>query len=325
MASAGAGGPGGGGAGGVGGPGAWEQLLDEVAQRHGRRRPLIEALEQALGRRVLTYFVSLEDPVAMIESADADVIEEALRGLELPGGLTLVLSAPGGDGLAAERIVRACRSYAGGDFEVLVPRMAKSAATMICFGANAVWMGETSELGPVDPQVGWTAEGRVMRCSARELIESYETLLRQAEACQGNIEPYVQQLARYDARLVETYRSAEALSESLAVGLLRLGMMAELPEEAVRARIAPFLEAEATRSHARAIYHDLARGCGLDVRLLDLRAPLWQRIWELHLRSSYVVDHSPHTKLVETSRQSLRFGPRAGSGAPQLLCEGAGA
>lgn len=300
---------------------AWEGLLDEVAQRHGRRRPLLERIEAALGRRVLTYFVSLEDPVAMVDHGDSDVLEEALRGLDLSPGLTLLVNAPGGDGLAAERIVRVCRSYAGGDFEVLVPRMAKSAATMICFGANAVWMSETSELGPVDPQVGWTAEDRVVRMSARELIESYETLLRQAEACQGNIEPYIQQLGRYDARLVETYRSAEALSESLAVSLLRLSMMRDLPEAEVRERIRPFLEAEETRSHARAIYHDRALACGLAVRLLDLRAEPWQPIWELYLRSSYVVDHSGHTKLVEGAARSFRFGPRKDAGAPPVVSE----
>ena len=76
---------------------AWEVLLDEVSQRHGRRRPLLQALEGALGRRVLTYFVSLEDPVAMVEGADSDVIEEALRGLDLSPGLTLVVNAPGGE------------------------------------------------------------------------------------------------------------------------------------------------------------------------------------------------------------------------------------
>jgi ClpP class serine protease len=31
--------------------------------------------------------------------------------------------------------------------------MAKSAATMICLGSNAIYMSKTSELGPIDPQV----------------------------------------------------------------------------------------------------------------------------------------------------------------------------
>jgi hypothetical protein len=38
-------------------------------------------------------------------------------------------------------------------FEVIVPHMAKSAATLICFGASCIHMGPTAELGPVDPQV----------------------------------------------------------------------------------------------------------------------------------------------------------------------------
>ncbi|MCS6912863.1 MAG: hypothetical protein RMK29_05365 [Myxococcales bacterium] len=298
---------------------SWEQLLDEVGQRYRRRQPLLREIEAVIGRRVVSYFISLRDAVAMVDDGDSDVLEEALRGMDLSSGLTLLINAPGGDGLAAERIVRICRSYSRGDFEVIVPRMAKSAATMICFGANCIWMSETSELGPVDPQVGWMEQDRMVRMSARELILSYETLLRQAEACQGNVEPYIQQLARYDARLIETYRTAEALSESIAVGLLRCAMMRDVPEAEVRERIRPFLEVEQTRSHARAIYHDRAASCGLQVRLIQTRSPLWERIWELYLRSSYVVDHGEHAKLVETAERSFRFAPK-GHG-PVLVSE----
>lgn len=285
---------------------AYQALLDEVAQRHRARRPALCDLEQALGRRVLTYFVSFRDPLAMIEDSDADILEEALRQ-EGGGqqGLTLVLNAPGGDGLAAERIVRVCRSYSGGDFEVLVPRMAKSAATMICFGANAIWMGQTAELGPIDPQVGWLDGGKAVRLSARELIDSYEDLLQRAERCQGHLDPYLQQLGRYDARLVQSYRTAEALSESIAVNLLRGGMLRERTEDDIRQRIRPFLESRETRSHARAIYPDRAAACGLLVQQIDLQSELWQVIWELYLRSSYAVDQGRFCKLIETVAHSF--------------------
>lgn len=296
------------------GAGAYRALLDEVAQRHRARQPALAALEGLLGRRVVTYFVSFSDAAAMIEDADADILEEVLRHGpapapgELPRGVSLVLNAPGGDGLAAERVVRVCRSYSGGDFEVIVPRMAKSAATMICLGSNAVWMSENSELGPIDPQVSWMDGGRAVRLSARELIDSYEDLLQQAERCVGHLEPYLQQLARYDARLIEGYRTALALSESIAVNLLRCGMLRDRDEDEIRERIRPFLEGRETRSHRRAIYPDRAEACGLRVRLFDLHGEPWQRLWELYLRSSYAVDQGRGGKLIETVEQSFTVG-----------------
>lgn len=293
----------------------YRQLLDEVAQRHRSRQPCLAAIEEALGRKVLTYFVSFSDPATMIDDSDADVIEEALRSFKSRDrrGLTLILNAPGGDGLSAERIVRVCRTYARGDFEVIVPRMAKSAATMICFGSNQIGMSETSELGPVDPQVTFPAgpeSDRHLRMSARELIQSYEELLAQAQACQGHLEPFIQQLGRYDARLIESYRTAEALSENIAVNLLRGAMLRDLSEEEVKERIRPFLEVWETRSHARAIYPDRARACGLKIHLHDIEGELWQHIWELYLRSTYAVDNTNYSKLIETATQSFVADPK---------------
>src|ERR1700693_5738970 len=97
--------------------------------------------------------------------------------------------------------------------------MAKSAATMICFGAEAIHMSRTGELGPVDPQLSYRNDQGVDRqISASEYVRSYENLLE--DACSGKsakIEPYLQQLARYDSRLVEQLRSAQALSSDISV------------------------------------------------------------------------------------------------------------
>lgn len=74
--------------------------------------------------------------------------------MDLSKGLIIMINSPGGDGLAAERIINVCRSYSGtGEYQVIVPGKAKSAATMVCFGASAIYMSPTSELGPVDPQI----------------------------------------------------------------------------------------------------------------------------------------------------------------------------
>ena len=40
-----------------------------------------------------------------------------------------------------------------GDFRLVVPDTAKSAATLIGLGATEIVMSTTSELGPIDPQV----------------------------------------------------------------------------------------------------------------------------------------------------------------------------
>ena len=88
----------------------------------------------------------------MIADSDVRMLEEVMLSSGIRSALLLILDSPGGYGLSAERIIRVCRKYSNGSFDVLVPFMAKSAATIICFGATKIWLGETSELGPIDPQ-----------------------------------------------------------------------------------------------------------------------------------------------------------------------------
>jgi len=89
-----------------------------------------------------------------ITRADANRIYTAVSKADKGKPNLLLLSSTGGDIAAAYFIAKLCREYTRESFEVVVPREAKSAATLICCGADRVHMGSLSELGPIDPQFG---------------------------------------------------------------------------------------------------------------------------------------------------------------------------
>lgn len=64
----------------------------------------------------------------------------------------LALSTPGGDAHAGFRIGRALQ-HCYGTFNALVPRYCKSAGTLILIGAKRLYLGDMSELGPLDVQI----------------------------------------------------------------------------------------------------------------------------------------------------------------------------
>ena len=64
------------------------------------------------GRTLVTFFTSFAYPV-QIEDADVDMLQSVLQQIDLSKGLVLMISSPGGDGLAAERIVNVCKAYSG--------------------------------------------------------------------------------------------------------------------------------------------------------------------------------------------------------------------
>jgi len=55
--------------------------------------------------------------------------------------------------------------------------------------------------------------------------------------------------------------------------------------------------------HGRPIYHDVARRCGLDVKLYDNNDDTWKIVWQLYVRLNFVVSKSL-AKIVESADES---------------------
>ena len=285
----------------------WARLQAEVQQHPRVRQAIIKKLEKRLEAKVVSFFVSFSHRLALIDDKDAEMIESLLSAEYKGGPLIVVLNSPGGYALAAERIANVCRSYSKGDFEVIVPHMAKSAATMVCFGARKIRMSSTAELGPVDPQVVFEIEpGKPRWISAAEYIKSYEQLMDSATSGKAKrIEPFLQQLQKFDARHVQSLKSQQALSRDISVRLLRSGMMEGKKDKEISESIKTFLEQEETKSHGRMINSKEAETCGLKVEVIDLQSPLWNELWELYVRTDWIVDNMVK-KVMETADSSVQ-------------------
>ena len=289
-----------------------KQVSNEQRQTHETRKSLFVGLEKELQRPVITFFTSFTQPV-MIEDADADMLEGVLRKTDLSKGLALIISSPGGSGLAAERIINICRSYSGTkEYFAVVPGKAKSAATMICLGASKIMMGSSSELGPIDPQVTLTEDNRAKIFSAFNLVESYNELFSKAVKEKGNLQPYLQQLANYDEREIKEMKSAMALSEDIAVRTLLSGMMVGKSETEIKKKIDIFLTPKRTKTHGRPIYREEASECcGLNIESVDVKSKFWELAYELYYRTNNYVSSS-FAKCIESKEHSFAAGIRKG-------------
>ncbi|MHC4595692.1 MAG: SDH family Clp fold serine proteinase [Planctomycetota bacterium] len=286
---------------------AWSRVVEEVGQGWELRKELIGKIERRLRGTVIVYFSSFYDEDVMMSDMDAEMIEGILAVEHSGGKIILILNSAGGSGLAAERIVNVCRSYSAGRFEVIVPHMAKSAATLICFGASRIHMSATAELGPVDPQVKYRndATGEKEWISAQEYVRSYEQLMEKAVSGEAKrIETLVQQLARYDARYIEQLKSAQALSESISIKLLQSGMMSRFTEDTIRSKISPFLIQAKTKSHSRMINMAEAKQHGLRINEILLQSELWNWLWELYIRANWAVS-ARSRKILESARSGI--------------------
>lgn len=281
-----------------------QQVMTEQNQGHETRKGIFIELEKELKRPVVSFFTSFKFPI-MIEDTDADMLEGVLQKTDLSSGLVLFISSPGGDGLSAERIINVCRSYSKtNDYWVIVPGKAKSAATMICFGASKIIMGATSELGPIDPQLTTSKNGIVRRFSVYNVVESYDDLFSKAVKEKENLQPYLQQLANYDEREIKEFRAALSLSEDIAIRTLSSGMMKGISEDDIKKKIKIFLTPERTKTHGRPIYGKEALSCGLGIELKDIKEKFWTLVYELYIRTDNFVSTTA-AKCIESKNHSF--------------------
>lgn len=107
-----------------------------------------------------------------------EMVLKALRaarnmGLNRGQRVALLIDSRGGQARTAYEIASLFRRHCGG-FTAIIPRMAKSAATLLALGADEIVLGEYGELGPLDVQV--LDPDREERISGLDEVHSLERL-----------------------------------------------------------------------------------------------------------------------------------------------------
>lgn len=88
-----------------------------------------------------------------INDEDTNGFMLSVHGLDRSKGLDLFLHTPGGSGAATESIVHYLKKMFGNDIRAIVPQIAMSAGTIIACACREIFMGNHSNVGPIDPQV----------------------------------------------------------------------------------------------------------------------------------------------------------------------------
>lgn len=118
------------------------------------RRKLYASIEQARGRHLIAVFLSTRQGFQAIMAQD--ILPSIFRQIrKLPTddrGVDILIDSLGGDADVAIRINDVLRE-SDRSVNVLVPRSAFSAATMLALGASKILMHPLACLGPIDPQL----------------------------------------------------------------------------------------------------------------------------------------------------------------------------
>lgn len=238
----------------------------------------IVRVEEIRKSTVISYMASQN---ALVGPEDAgmlvDTIEMILPETRKFDRLDLFLHSPGGFLDSAYKIIRICKEYSN-EFNVIVPLAAKSAATVICLGANEIVMTVFAELGPIDPIIQHPYKPDV-RVPARS-IKDFFAFLNSTETEKILVDPQfkTQMSSLLDPYLIGSYQTALNSSKQIAEKLLRENALKSNPglvDEAVK-KLTEFYY-----SHSYVIDRNEAREIGLNVTNAEKTPYLDQAVRQL--------------------------------------------
>lgn len=185
--------------------------------------------------------------------------------------LHLMLDTLGGDGETALRLIRQAQSRCR-ELTVIVPDQAKSAGTLFALGAHHVYMGPTSDLGPVDPQLMLPDDSIV---AARAIIDAVEEAERRIQQNPATYPLHVSLLESVTALTVQQARDELDRTDDLLRAALACPSTLSDKEidELVQRLRRPLIE---TKSHGAVISARDASGFGIPVEEADFSSPRWR-------------------------------------------------
>lgn len=311
------------------------KIINEIGQAQEgthKRQELIKKFEEESGKldkkihKLIVYVAKMSHPRNLNTISPDDVapigsILQTFKGVDV---IDLLIHSPGGDGNTAEKIVDMCRSNLkrNGEFRIIVPNKAKSAATLIAMGSDKIQMGYTSEIGPIDAQIPVNVSGIVHFISAQSFIDAKTELIKNTHEAIANkkaYQGYLQLLTTIDVSFVKECERAMEFARNVVSKWLTKYMLkrkvkskkwADLPS-----KIASKLSSASTYlSHGRMInFKDINSDPELKhlkVEYLKQEDGLWQIIWEIYVRSEVFLGMNSNpqqlkAKLFESSSSSL--------------------
>jgi hypothetical protein len=236
-------------------------------------------LEKARKSTIVSYvgaetsLIGPEDSPALV-----DTIEMVLPETGRIEKLDLFLNSPGGFIESAYKIVRICKEYSQ-QFNVIVPFAAKSAATVICLGANEIVMTSLAELGPIDPIIQHPYKPEI-RVPARAIKDFFAFLSATETGDKIKLDPTFksQMAAVLDPYLIGSYQTALQSSKQIAELLLSQGPLKDNPTKLTEA---VHSLTEQYYSHRFAIDRQMARDLGLNVLTAESDKSLSRAIRQL--------------------------------------------
>jgi len=247
--------------------------------------------------KLLCYVAGNKAPV---DRLDILAFVDMLHNVKAGEPIDLMLHTPGGDVDAAEKLITLVRNAVGedGELRIIVPDYAKSAGTLMALGANQIVMSDSSELGPIDPQISSkNGTGSDIVYSVLTYLEAYNEARKGLREAPDDITNRIT-FEKFDPVAVLKFETVKERARMFAENLLkrRGANFSKIAAELMDINRYP--------SHGQMIGWEAARTMGLPI---DYRSPddsVWRKYWALYCHLRLALE-SPEQRIFESNYVSL--------------------
>jgi len=188
------------------------------------------------------------------------------RNLNTDSDICILLHTFGGNADAAYHLGIRIQNLAKKQLIIVVPRLAKSAGTLLACAGNKIYVTPIAELGPVDPQVQLPSTGRYV--SAKTIRDSLKQVIEAIEESKTSKEQIVKvvfssipiaEMGHYESLL----NHVKSLLEEVLSRRMKQGKDKKEISEIAEKLIKGFVY------HGKAIHIEEAKNIGLEIEVLD--------------------------------------------------------
>jgi len=245
-----------------------------------RRQELICNIERKTGHQLICYVGGIQ---TTISRDDVLMLVDLLHNLEPNQKLDLLLHTPGGDMDAAEKLITMIRNKVGNEeLRVIIPDFAKSSGTLMALGADCIVMSDSSELGPIDPQIVLDdGQGNRISTPIQSYLDAYAQYSATLAKDPNDVVAHIM-MQKFDPARIKLFEAARLRARIFAEEQLRYGMFRAPKIGNITSIAGELLNTGKWLSHGQMIGHQEATDLGLSVQYLPPQHDIWQDFWQLY-------------------------------------------
>lgn len=237
----------------------------------------LKDLQRIRKARLFPLFSGVEITPSVVD----DIFDDLRKNYkDCNGHLDVIIDSGGGDIDAAYNLSMLFRKFGSKELNFIVPRWAKSAATLLVCSGNKILMSPVAELGPLDPQITQInpLEGRMEQFSPLHIRSTLEMIREEFDNGNEKLATGLMERLQFPITLGGFVKSSE-IGQQYVTRLLETRMLSDPKEKNTLDNIAKQL-ATGYANHGFCINIDEVKSLGLKV--CEVGDDELNIVWELH-------------------------------------------